>query len=310
MSALLARLIDDAALFPPERAPMDRALAAHRAVSGVSRSTRPDPLVGRFLCPASRFAELRTHLVPEDLLDLGLIADTGLEELPKALDAVRAEPRVRPSSVEIALPRDADQARAAAVAIARLPPGVPARIEVRRSPGWLHALDRIASARARFAQEAAAVGGLGSGHGDEHGGALGAKVRVGGAPAGEGSGVDALAAFISGCAERGLPFTCAGGTDHAVRGAGAQGPLDLLPTVLLAAAHAAAGDTERGVRRILERGDARSVARDLLALTDGEARALRRLLVAFGTSGVLGARAELVAAGLIRTPETGEDMPP
>ncbi|WP_344898733.1 hypothetical protein [Actinomadura meridiana] len=32
-----------------------------------------------------------------------------------ALDAVRAEPRVRPSAVRITLPWDADQARAAAV---------------------------------------------------------------------------------------------------------------------------------------------------------------------------------------------------
>ncbi|TDC45925.1 hypothetical protein E1281_29185 [Actinomadura sp. KC345] len=295
MSALLARLIDDAALFPPERAPMDQALAAHRAVSDASRRTRREPLVGRFLCPASRFAELRTHLVPEDLLDLGFIADTGLEELPKALDAVRAEPRVRPSSVEIALPRDADQARAAAVTIARLPPGVPTRIEVRRSPGWLHALDRIASARASFAREGVAAGAAGLEQGD----VLGAKVRVDGTPAGEVSAVEALAAFISGCAERDLPFTCAC----------RQGPL-VLPAVLLATAHAAAGDAERGVRRVLERGDAGAVARDLLALTGAEARAARRLLVAFGTSGVLGVRAELAAAGLIRTPETGEDTAP
>ncbi|TDC75432.1 hypothetical protein [Actinomadura sp. 7K507] len=281
MGALLARLIDDAALFPPESAPMDEALSAHRAATGASRHARRDPLVGRFLCPASRFAELRTHLVPEDLLDLGVIADTGLEELPKTLDAVRAEPRVRPSSVEIALPRDADQARAAAVTIARLPPGVPARIEVRRSPGWLHVLDRLAAARDSAA-------------------------RVAGTLADEAPSAAALAAFISACAERGLPFTCAGGLDQGVRGAAHQGPM----TVLLATAHAAAGEPERHVRRTLGRTDAEGLAGDLLALTDVQARAARRLLVAFAASDVRGVRAELAAAGLIRTPDTGEDMSP
>ncbi|WP_433476737.1 hypothetical protein ACQPZP_06570 [Spirillospora sp. CA-142024] len=144
MSALLARLVDDAALLPPGRAPMD-----------------------------------------------------------EALDAMRAEPRVRPASVRLALPEDADQARAAAVTLARLPSGVPAHIEVRRSPGWRDALDRIAAARA-------------------HGAPLGADFRLDG-PA------SATAAFISACAERDVPITC-------------SGPVRSLPTVLLATAQAAAGD--------------------------------------------------------------------
>ncbi len=172
MSALLARLFDDAALFPPERAPMDEALPAYR------EAVR-NPSTGRLRCPASRFAELRTHLVPEDLLDLVLVADTGIEELPKALDAVRAEPRVRPSAMEIAVPGDADQARAVAVMLARLPSDVPARIEVRLSPGWRDALDRIAAAR-------------------DLGTPLGTTTAT------------VSAAFITACAERELQFTCAG----------------------------------------------------------------------------------------------------
>ncbi|WP_433466704.1 hypothetical protein [Spirillospora sp. CA-128828] len=196
MSALLARLVDDAALLPPGHAPMDEALPAYREAA-------QDPGVGRFLCPASWFPQLRTHLVPEDLLDLVLVADIGIDEVPKALDAMRAEPRVRPASVRLALPEDADQARAAAVTLARLPSGVPAHIEVRRSPGWRDALDRIAAARA-------------------HGAPLGADFRLDG-PA------SATAAFISACAERDLPITC-------------SGPVRSLPTVLLATAQAVAGD--------------------------------------------------------------------
>ncbi|XRQ11046.1 hypothetical protein ACN3XK_09180 [Actinomadura welshii] len=287
MSALLARLIDDAALFAPRRAPMDEALSVHRAdadaPAGPGGAGR---LVGRFLCPASRFTELRTHLVPEDFLDLGVIADTGIEELPKAMDAVHAEPRVRPSSVEIALPRDADQARAAAVTIARLPSDVPARIEVRHAAGWLHALDRIAAARG---------GGAG----------LGAKFRVGGAPGGDApTGMNAAAgpaAFISACAARELPFTCAGRP-----GASPHGPMN----VLLATAHAAAGGSERDVRDTLGRTDAEGLARELLALPEDGARAARRLLAGFGVPDVRRCRLDLAAAGLIRTPDGGEDMSP
>ncbi|MEV4672115.1 hypothetical protein AB0K34_10730 [Actinomadura sp. NPDC049382] len=174
MSALLARLLDDAALVPPASAPPAEALPAYRAAARA-------PVTGRLRCPASRFAELRTHLVPEDLLDLVLVADTGLEELPKALDAVEAEPRVRLPAVEIAVSEDADQARAVAVAVARLPAGVPARVEVRPSPGWRDALDRIAAAR-------------------DHGVPLGAATRT------------APAAFIAACADRELDFTCPAGT--------------------------------------------------------------------------------------------------
>lgn len=198
MGALLARLFDDAALSPPDRAPIGTALPAYRAAVR-------DPVAGRLRCPASRFTELRTHLVPEDLLDLVLVADTGIDELPETLDAVLAEPRVRPSALEIAVPPGADQARAVAVTLARLPSEVPARIEVRPTPGWRDALDRIAAAR-------------------DHGASLGTATTT------------ASAAFISACAERGLAFTCANGAGES----SGHGFLN----VLLAATHAAAGERD------------------------------------------------------------------
>lgn len=289
MSALLARLVDDAALFPPGGAPVHRALPAYRAAAA-------DPVVGGFLCPASRFAELRTHLVPEDLLDLGLVADGGVEELPKALEAVHGEPRVRPMRVEIALPEDADQARAAAVAIARLPGGTPTAIEVRQTPGWRGALDGLAAAR-------------------DHGAPLAARLRTGGpgapAPA-------ELAAFIGACAERGLPFTCATlrravrsptkGT-NGTNGGGGPGSPDGVDghgflNVLVAAAQAVSGD--RDLRGTLERTDATGLAGEALALTEDEALAARRLFLAFASPRLGRSRTDLRDLGLIGTPEAGE----
>jgi hypothetical protein len=248
MGALFARLFDDAALCPPDRAPVGEALPAYRAAVR-------DPAAGRLRCPASRFAELRAHLVPEDLLDLVLVADTGIDELPEALDAVRAEPRVRPSAVEIAVPPDADQARAVAVTLARLPSGVPARIEVRPTPGWRDALDRIAAAR-------------------DHGAPLGTATTT------------TSAAFIAACAERGLEFTCAVGAGRA-----SSSGLN----VLLAAAGAAAGerDIRRALERTdaarlavdvqaLPEDAARAARRLLAAFTVRDLDTCRRNLHAVG----------------------------
>ena len=54
IGAVLAHLFDDAGLFPPAKLPMAEALAAHRRASSGSHSR----VVGPFLCPATRLAEL------------------------------------------------------------------------------------------------------------------------------------------------------------------------------------------------------------------------------------------------------------
>lgn len=228
---------------------MGEALPAYRAAVR-------DPVVGRLRCPASRFAELRAHLVPEDLLDLVLIADTGIEELPQALDAVRAEPRVRPSAVEISVPPEADQARAVAVTLAQLPSDVLTRVKVRPTLGWRDALDRIAAARDR------------------------------GAPLGTAT-TTASTAFVSACAERDLQFTCANGAGEA------SGHRSL--NVLLAAAGAAAGerDVRRTLERTdaarlaadvraLPEDAARAARRLLAALTVRDLDACRANVRAMG----------------------------
>lgn len=278
---LFTRLVDDAALFSPSCAPMEEALPACRAAAAAA-----DPVVGRFLCPASRIAELRTHLIPEDLLDLGLIADIDLAELPKALDAVRFEPRVRLAAVEITLPEDADQARAAAVTIARLPSDVPTYIEVRRAPGWRDILDRLAAARA-------------------HGAPLGAKLRTGGLVGEAFPPTAELAAFIAACAERDVPFKCTAGLHHAVRhtdpdtGFGHHGFLNLLLAVSRAVTPAydhVMQPLERTLQTILDRTDSTTMATDA---TDTSPEPTRRLLTSIGSCDIDSPRADLAGLGLI-----------
>ncbi|KAB2347950.1 hypothetical protein [Actinomadura rudentiformis] len=289
--SLFTRLFDDAALFSPSCAPMDEALPAYRAAAAA-----PDPVVGRFLCPASRIAELRTHLVPEDLLDLGLIADTDLADLPKALDAVRSEPRVRLVAVEIALPEDADQARAAAVTIARLPSDVPTYIEVRRAPGWRDILGRLAAARARGAP-------------------LGAKLRTGGLVGEAFPSTAELAAFIAACAERDVPFKCTAGLHHAVRhtdpatGIRHHGFLNLLLAVSRAATPAYdhfMQPLERTLQQILDRTDVTAMTTDANS-TPGETT--RRLLTSIGSCDINSPRADLTRLGLVGLGDLGKIGP-
>jgi hypothetical protein len=267
---LFTRIVDDAALFPPAREAMGTALPAYR-------EARRDPVLGRFLCPASRFEELREHLVPEDLFELGLIADTGIEALPQAIAAARAEPRVRLGIVEIPLPAEADQARAVAVTLARLPADLPAFIEHRRTPGWMEAVQRIGAAR-------------------ERGVPVGAKLRTGGPTPELVPGADEVAAFLKLCVEARLPFKCTAGMHHAVRHhdpAPEHGFLNvLLATADLLQGLDRAADTVRSE-------DAQALAARARALPDADARAVRELFVSYGSCDIHTPSTELIKLGLI-----------
>ncbi len=105
---LFARLVDDAALFPPGNAPMPDAVRTH--LSG--RVGGNAGVMGLFLCQASRLPELITELVkakPAEPVELSLVIDTGLGGVPKALSIVesRAELLVL-RMVEMPAPADVD----------------------------------------------------------------------------------------------------------------------------------------------------------------------------------------------------------
>jgi hypothetical protein len=81
--ALLSRLIDHAALFPPASLPMDAALEVDRA----ARATAHAWMLHRFLVPASRLVELPAGFDPP----LGVIVDVdALGPLSGQVDVVEA----------------------------------------------------------------------------------------------------------------------------------------------------------------------------------------------------------------------------
>jgi hypothetical protein len=78
--ALLARLIDHAALFPPASLDMQAALAADRA----ARAGEHAWMLDRFICPASRLGEL-----PAEVPQLSVVLDGGIADLDAVLTSGR-----------------------------------------------------------------------------------------------------------------------------------------------------------------------------------------------------------------------------
>jgi hypothetical protein len=269
---LLAGLVDDAAVFPPGNAPMPDAVAAHRAW----RQGLHAAMVGHFLCPASRLGELRAELTGPDCLTLGLIADTGVTGLPDALAAVAVEPRIDLKMVEIALPRDTDQAGAARAAVDALGP-VRAFLELPRVAGWRDALGVVVAA------------------------GRGAKLRTGGL-AKEAFPTEAeVAAFVAACASAGVPFKCTAGLHHAIRhtdpatGFEHHGFLN----ILVAAAAAVAGAGEVELARLLAQRDPAAVRAEAAAIGWDEAVRTRLAFVGYGTCNLADPIEDLTTLGLL-----------
>lgn len=67
LAELMRGLIDYAGLFPPAQLPMDRAAAEYRILQNDPRSA----MLGRFVCPAARLAELPEHQAGWPVVALG-----------------------------------------------------------------------------------------------------------------------------------------------------------------------------------------------------------------------------------------------
>lgn len=270
--ALLAALVDDAGLFPPERLPMDRALARHRADAAAGHPV----LTHRFLCMAGRLAELRSELADE-VLRLGLIVDTGPAGVDAAVAAVRAEPRLQLETVEVALPAT-DVAGAARTHVPRLATvDAPVFVEVPRAPGWRTALEVVASA------------------------GVGAKLRCGGVASSLFPTVAELAAMVTALVAVGAPWKATAGLHHAVRyrdrrtGFDHHGFLNLL----VAVGRAVEGATDDDVAAALAVDTGSALAAEVRAAGDVVGARARRSLVAYGSCSTSEPIADLEALGLI-----------
>ena len=253
--ALLAGLIDDAAVFPPGNAPLRVAVSRHRA----HRRSPYAGLVGPLLVPVAEVDALvaQAGSEPDEVLSVGLIARPGVDPavVADAVQRLAGDPVVDVVGAELgwfAGWRD--------LAV----DGLPLTLEVPRGGERDRALDDVAAAV------------------DEVGRPVQAKFRTGATPTWAWPDEQELAAFVRDCARLGVPFKLTGGLHHAVRADHDGDPQHGLLNVLLAV-HAAAHDGSLGtIETVLSERDPRPLADEVSALDDTDVRRVRSLLTAYG----------------------------
>ncbi|MFF1785943.1 hypothetical protein ACFVX9_05735 [Kitasatospora sp. NPDC058243] len=260
-------LFDDAAVFPPGNLPVAEAVPAHRG----HRAAWYAEAVGPLLCGAGRLGELAAAASGGAPLRVGLVLPGGSAELGPALAA--AAP-FEVAGVELAV-RDAAEAVAALDRL--LPPNVPAAVELPREllrgDGLDEVLDVLVDSPYR------------------------AKFRTGGVVAEAFPDEEELAAFLTGCALRGLPYKCTAGLHNAVRhtdpatGFEHHGFLNVL---------LAAQETDRAAAAaVLAERDGAVLAKAAHVLTDRQITVIRNSFTAFGTCSIAEPLDDLAALGLL-----------
>jgi len=269
---LFTALVDDAALFPPGCADMPDALAAHPHHKAASYAD----VVGRFLCPVSRLRELMDSLAEDRRIELSLIVDTGLSQLPDALALARTDQRIDVEAVEIT-PGDGPDLTESVERVLESAPPLLAFVELPRAPGWTGGLDAIAAA------------------------GRSAKFRTGGASAAAFPGEAELAAFVIACVERDVPFKCSAGLHNAVRHRDAATCFEHhgFMNIALATHTAVLGEGSDAVEALLGETDSARLVSAYRQVTDHDARRARALFVGFGSCSVLEPVHDLTNLGLL-----------
>jgi len=270
---LFARLIDDAAIFPPGNATLAAAVSQHRRL----RAGHLGQYVGPLLCAASRLAELGLVLDDEAMedgaelpgLDIAVVVDTATSSVAELAGAVQADDRLDLQGVEVALRGDTDlgstaRRTVAALIAAELPDSCAIYVEVPLVRTSFDALDVLSEYDLR------------------------AKLRTGGADAAAFPDEAAVAAFLNACLDRELALKCTAGLHHAVRhtdpttGFEHHGFLN----VLLATHTLIAGATVQDAVAVLAERDGEVLADTARALSAAEAARARRSFASYGSCSV------------------------
>ncbi|WP_435233715.1 hypothetical protein [Micromonospora aurantiaca (nom. illeg.)] len=275
---LLSGLVDDAAVFPPGNAALPDAVIAHRT----HRTAWYADMVGPLLLPASEIqrGSLNGLVDPAEGLVIGLIGDTGLDQLPQALDAL-APDGVTARQVEAPVAKrgeDPQPGLSELMTLAGRLDGAAVYAEIPLTFGLMGALDTLAEARAA---------GL----------LVAAKFRTGGLAAELFPTPVELAAVICACRDRKLPFKLTAGLHHAIRhrdpetGFNHHGFVNVLGATL-----AAVGGAEvDGVAELLAATDPVRVVEPARAHRDAE----RPLWVGYGSCSISEPLTDLIRLGLV-----------
>jgi hypothetical protein len=267
IGGLALGLIDDAAMFPPGNAPLADAVNATYA----RRDTPQAAVVGPLLVPASAVEDLRSHADPDEILDVALIGDTGLEGLIAARDALQSDAWIVLHQVELRSPKIEQPADGVRSLLGDLSFTVPAYVELNLEDDLVEALAVLAAdglERAKFRTGPFTV------------------------PTPE-----LLAKAIGATVRLGVRFKLTGGLHHALpthdheTGQHHHGFLNTLAATSLAIA----GEQDEALVDVLRATDAEPV---LSALSASEAGRVRDIYCSFGSCSIEDPFAELVRLGL------------
>lgn len=273
--ALFTHLVDDAAVFPPGSAPLPEAIIGHRE----HRAAWYAEFVGVLLLPSSSLPDAARLLEPEERVAVGVIGDSGVDALPKALDA--ADPRLEIGQVEVAVAKRGENPQPGLrrlLAVLGERPSLSGYAEIPLTWGLLAALDTVAEARAAGVDVAA-------------------KFRTGGLAAELFPTPVELAAVICACRDRQLPFKLTAGLHHAIRhtdpetGFVHHGFLN----VLVGTAAAVDGAEVAEVAELLAATDPVPLIEPARALRESD----RPLWIGFGSCSVVEPLTDLVRLGLV-----------
>ena len=280
--ALLAGLVDDAALFPPARLPLHRALAEHTQ----HRQAWYAAMVGPFLCPAAAVAQLQTELDADGALPVVLIAPPAapdpVADLRTAVARVQSDERLQLTGVELPQPAGG----APVDVVTQLDVTVPVWLEVNRAGDWRGTVDAIAELR----------------------GAVFAKLRMGGVEAAAVPSDAQVAGFLRHAVASGVPFKLTAGLHHAVRLSDpATGSQHGVLNVLCAVYQAQHAEGSNQVLATLAQRDPAVLAAMARALSVEDVIGVRTMFRSFGCCGVRDPIDDLVALGLLTTPAASEN---
>jgi hypothetical protein len=279
----LTGFIDDAAIFPPGNATLDRAVAEHRALRGDLAD-----LVGGFVVSDVKVPDLIDVLDDhehdsDEPLAINLVVTGGAGAIGPAVRWASRAPSLRLRAIEFALRDEDDLAHNAQRVLTALDSveedldEVETYVELPRSPdgllthGWLSALDVLAGAEVR------------------------AKFRTGGLTADLVPGPEELASGIDAVLDRELAFKCTAGLHRALRhpdpetGVLQHGFLNIL---VATRACLDGGDTVAALAEQDADGLLNGVDPDTLART-------RRWFTSFGSCSVLEPHDDLVELGIL-----------
>jgi hypothetical protein len=274
---LLARLVDDAALFPPSGANVAEAVKTHLA----ARRAPYAGLIGFLLCPISRLGALVSALRkarPARPVALSLVADTGLGGLPKAISTALDNAKLLDlRMVEVPAPSDVDSTWLVQLT-EFVPDDVVRVVEPRRGrPEWLTGVRRVAEA------------------------GCWPKLRCGGTSVESFPTVEEVADFLAIATGTGQPFKATAGLHHAVRhhdqntGLTHHGLLNML----VGTAHAVSGASAHEALRCT---DAAALAAEASALSKETSRVVREVFACFGSVSLTDPVTDLIRLGLLPNP--------